>query len=105
VNAGLLENRFIVADFGKAFTMLYREIENGFENELKIDIKLVSDIIAQEKLNKEPLKWKYVDGQEISEEDAITHIKTSVIVDFEVVELFEVNNSNAFEIGLIENIK
>lgn len=103
VNANLLENRFIVADFAKAFTMLYREVENGFENELRINIKEVTDEIAKEKLNKESKSWKYIEGQEISDEDALTYIKTSVIVHFEVIELFEINDDNAFEVGLIDN--
>ena len=103
VNAGLLENRFIVVDFAKAFTMHYREVEDGFENELRIDVKEVTEEVAREKLAKEPKAWKYIEGQEISDEDALSYIKTSVIVDFEVIELFEVNDSNAFEVGLIDN--
>lgn len=102
INEGLMQNRFIVADFKKAFTMLYREIEGGFDGELKVEIKEVTNEIAQKKLNNEPQKWKYIDGYQISDEDAIAYIKTSVIIDFEVIELYEVNDNNAFEIGLIE---
>lgn len=102
INLGLMQNRFVVADFNKAFTMLYREVVGGFDGELKVDIKEVTEEVAQDKLKKEPQKWKYIDGREISDEDALTYIKTSVIIDFEVIELFEVTDNNAFEIGLIE---
>ena len=102
INSGLMQNRFVVADFNKAFTMLYREVVGGFDGELKVDIKEVTEEVAQDKLKKEPQKWKYIDGREISDEDALTYIKTSVIIDFEVIELFEVTDNNAFEIGLIE---
>ncbi len=103
INAGLMQNRFIVADFKKAFTMLYREIEGGFDGELKVEIKEITDQIAQNKLSSEPQKWKYINGVEISDEDALTYIKTSIIIDFEVIELFEVTDNNAFEVGLIDD--
>ena len=103
INTGLMQNRFIVADFKKAFTMLYREIEGGFDGELKVEIKEVSEDMAQNKLKREPQKWKYINGFEISDEDALVYIKTSIIIDFEVIELFEITDNNAFEIGLIDN--
>ncbi|MDR1793520.1 MAG: hypothetical protein LBR36_08825 [Bacteroidales bacterium] len=103
VKGNLLGNRFIVADFGKAFIMLYREIENAFDNVLKIDVIEISDEMANGKLQKEPEKWKNIDGQKISDEDALNYIKTSIILDYEVRESFEINNKSAFEVGLIDN--
>jgi hypothetical protein len=98
-----MQNRFIVADFKKAFTMLYREIERGFDGELKVEIKEVSEEMAQNKLNQEPQKWKYINGVETSDENALVYIKTSIIIEFKVIELFKVTDNNAFEIGLIDN--
>lgn len=102
VSDNVLGNRFIVADFGKAFTMLYREIENAFDNVLKIDITEITDELAKTKLQKEPDKWKNINGQPLSDEDALTYIKTSILLDYEIIEFIEINDSNAFEIGLIE---
>jgi hypothetical protein len=98
-----MQNRFIVADFKKAFTMLYREIEGGFDGELKVEIKEVSEEMAQNKLNQELQKWKHIDGVEISDENALIYIKTSIIIEFGVIELFGVTDNNAFEIGLIDD--
>ena len=102
VIGNLLQNRFIVADFDKAFTMFYRKLENGYDNELRIDIKEISDELAKEKLNAEKYKWKNINGQELSDEDALNYIKTSILVDYEVIDLFEISDENAFEIGIIE---
>ena len=98
----ILQNRFIVADFTKAFKMLYREIPDAFDSVLKIDIKEISDEMAKDKLQKEPDKWKNIDGQQLSDEDALIYIKTSILIDYEVIDLFEIDDINAFEIGLIE---
>jgi hypothetical protein len=98
----ILQNRFIVADFEKAFSMLYREIPDAFDNVLKIDVKTISDELANEKLQKEPDKWKNIDGQQLSDEEALIYIRTSILLDYEVIELFEIDDTDAFEIGLIE---
>lgn len=103
INTILMQDRFIVADFKKAFSMQYNEVHEGFNKELKVDIQEVTDTIAQDKLRKEQEKWKNIDEREISDDEALAYIKTSVIVNFGVIELFEVNDYNAFEIGLIEN--
>ena len=102
VIGNLLQNRFIVADFKKAFTMLYRKLQSKYNNELRIDIKEVSDELANEKLKTEQNKWKNINGQLLSDEDALDYIKTSILIDYEVVNLFEINNENAFEIGILE---
>lgn len=102
VIGNLLQNRFIVADFKKAFTMFYRKLSGGYDNELIIDVKEITDEIAKEKLSTESHKWKNINGQELSDENALDYIKTSILIDYEVVDLFEINNENAFEIGLIE---
>jgi len=98
----ILQHRFIVADFTKAFKMLYREIPEAFDSVLKIDIKEISDEMAKDKLQKEPDKWRNIDGQQLSDEDALIYIKTSILIDYEVIDLFEIDNIDAFEIGLIE---
>jgi hypothetical protein len=102
VNARLLEKRFLVADFGNTFTMLCREYSDRYDNELKIDVTDVTDDIANEKFANEIQKWKFIDGNEISDADALTYIKTSVIIDFDVVENYEILDDKSFEIGLIE---
>ena len=102
VNGNLLQNRFIVADFKKAFTMHYRKLPSGYDNELRIDIKEITNEFAEEKLKAELYKWKNINKQELSDEDALNYIKTSILIDYEVVDLFEINDENAFEIGIIE---
>src|SRR5690606_26478814 len=39
VIGNLLQNRFIVADFKKAFKLLYRKLPSAYNDELKIDIR------------------------------------------------------------------
>ncbi len=98
----ILQNKFIVADFDKAFSLLFRKIPNAFDDVLKIDIEEISDELANEKLQKEYDKWKNIDGQQLSDEDAIKYIKTSILIDYEVIEEYEIDDFDAFEIGLIE---
>ena len=39
----------------------------------------------------------------LSDEDALDYIKSSIIIDYEVIDLFEIDDENAFEIGIVEN--
>lgn len=81
---------------------MFRKIPDAFDDVLKIEIKEISDELAHEKLQKEYDKWKNIDGQQLSDEDAIKYIKTSIIIDYEVIDLFEIDDIDAFKIGLIE---
>lgn len=96
------KNRIIVANFKQAFTMLYKKSRKWYNDLLKIDINLVSDQEAERRLEDSPHKWSTTeDGVKLSKEDAITLIKTSVIIDIWSTTKFIVKNKKAFIIGQI----
>jgi|GEM_PF-5966386 len=101
VNSSYLQNKFIIADFKNAFQMLYRKKDNHFNDYLDVKIKEITDEVALEKLAENPTKWKNIEGVEVSDKEALLNIKTSIIIDYEVVELFEVIDLEALEIGII----
>ncbi|MFC0514635.1 hypothetical protein ACFFGT_10500 [Mucilaginibacter angelicae] len=98
----LLKNKVVVAEFNMAFSMKYKTNNNWFENELSINVELVTTQQANERLIKEPRKWKITnDGIEISDEDAITLIKTSIVIDMETIIDYTVKDINKFIVGYI----
>ncbi len=97
-----LASKALVCDFKNAFKMRYRTDESWYEKELKIDIMQVTDEEARTKLSEDPDKWKNTeDGLEISEEDALVLIKTSIIADIWGTIDFQVIKPEAFAIGYL----
>lgn len=101
--SNLLKGHVLVCNFAEAFSMVARkspEWENGY---LKISISEVDDGLAQRKLNENPEKWIYTeDGAEISQKEAITKVKTSVLLEEETRLAFNILNRNAIFWGRIE---
>ncbi|RZK59573.1 MAG: hypothetical protein EOO91_04800 [Pedobacter sp.] len=98
-----LKDSFVVCDFANAFEMLYKTDENWAEGILSVKVKEISDELAHKKLNSEPAKWKKVEGEEalLSDEDAITMIKTSVVIDIETIIDFRVKDKEKYIVGVI----
>ncbi|WP_267740318.1 hypothetical protein [Myroides injenensis] len=103
VNSSYLQNKFIISDFKNAFQMLYRKKDNNFNDYLDVKINEITDEVALEKLTKNPTKWKNIEGVIVSDEEALLNIKTSIIIDYEIVELFEIIDFDALEIGIISD--
>lgn len=103
VNSSLLQNKFIICDFKNAFQMLYRKRDNNFNDYLDVKINEITDEVALEKLTENPTKWKNIEGISVSDEQALLNIKTSIIIDYEIVELFEILDFDALEIGIISD--
>jgi hypothetical protein len=93
----LLGNTVIICNFPSAFSMKHHRNPDWYEEVLNIDVRPISDAEAIKKLEEDPERWKKDrDGNILSEEEAITLIKTSVIVDIYVREDFEVVNPEKF---------
>jgi hypothetical protein len=98
----MLDNKVVLCDFAAAFNMKYKADEAWFENELKVDVNEVTDEYARQKLNSNPAKWKTnSEGLELSNEEAITLIKTSVMIDIWTTLDFEVKNKELYIVGFI----
>lgn len=98
----LLKNKVIVAEFNTAFTMKYKTDPSWYESELSVKVDLVTDEQVNDKLFKQPQKWKITDeGIELSDVDAMTLIKTSVVLDLETIINYTVNDVSKLTVGYI----
>lgn len=98
-----LKNRVLVCEFKKAFKMRYKTNPSWYDNELTVDVKEVTEEEAKRRLREQPDKWKKTeDGIELSDEDAITLIKTSVIIDHWSTLDFQIEDKELFVIGYIK---
>ena len=83
--------------------MRYKTNRGWYENELTVDIKEVTEGEAIRRLQEQPDKWKKTeDGIELSDDDAITLIKTSVIIDHWSTLDFQIEDKEKFVIGYIK---
>lgn len=96
INNNILSKSFIVANFQSAFKMLFRANEKLLDKELKVDVYEVTAEILNKKLS-------LTDDQNLSLEDRKNKILSSVIIDFEVIIDFIIENKDSFIIGHIEN--
>ncbi len=102
--SNLLDNRLVVCDFKNAFQMRYKTNENWFNNEMTIDVHEVSDNEANERLLKYPQKWRVnEEGIFLTDGEAITLIKTSVLIDTWVTVDFQVLDKEKYIIGQLED--
>ncbi|HWB61946.1 MAG TPA: hypothetical protein VG603_00440 [Chitinophagales bacterium] len=99
----LLKGKVVVCDFKKAFKMRYKKALNGFEDELVVNVREVTQQQAEERLNENSVKWKRTETGELKDEDAITVIKTSINLDIWVVADFKVVNPNSYVVGYIKS--
>jgi hypothetical protein len=98
-----LKNRVLVCEFKKAFKMRYKTNPTWYENELTVDVKEVTDEEAKRRLEEQPDKWKKTeDGIELSDEDALTLVKTSVIIDHWSTLDFQIEDKESFVMGYIK---
>ncbi|MGI4727006.1 MAG: hypothetical protein ACRYGB_00385 [Janthinobacterium lividum] len=102
----LLKNKVVVAEFNTAFTMKYKTDPSWYESELSVKVDLVTDEQVNDKLIKQPQKWKITDeGTELSDIEAITLIKTSVVLDLETIINYTVNDVSKLTVGYITEPK
>lgn len=98
----MLRNRTVVCKFEDAFEMLYKTNEKWFKNILSVNVQEVTDQHALEKFKQQQEKWIRTDeGELLSEGDALTLIKTSIIIDVETIIDFKIKNNASFIIGEI----
>lgn len=100
----LLNYRVLVCEFKRAFKMRYKTNPDWYEGELTIKVKEVTDEEAIRRLTEQPEKWKKTeDGIELSKEDALTLIKTSVIIDHWSTLDFQIIDKESFVMGYIKS--
>lgn len=103
--SNFLKNKIIVCDFAIAFKMRFKTNPDWFDNHLKVDVRELTNDEVQSKLEENPAKWKKTEDQiELSDEDALTLIKTSVIMEIWSVVDFVVLDNDAYSLGVITSI-
>lgn len=99
-----LKSKVIVSNFTSAFKMRYRTSPDWYEEELKVDVSVITDEEAERRLKEDPDKWKNGEGGVIlSDEDALILIKTSVIIDIWTTLDFQVLDKEAYIVGYIKS--
>ncbi len=96
-NNNSLRKSFIVTNFKKAFTMLYRKNQDLLDEELKVDVYEVPQETLDEKLLS-------IEDQGLLQEDKENKIMSSVIIDFETIIDFKIENIDAYTVGYIEEL-
>ena len=100
------KNYVVVSDFSNAFILNQVQNDNWYKKQLQVDTTPISDAEAKRRFDLDPNGWKKTpSGFELSEEEALNEIKTAIIWDINVKEIFQVQNSLAYEIGQIQNIE
>lgn len=95
-----LNNSILVCDFQKAFFKQYRQNKDWYNDELLVEVTKVSDDDAKSRFDSEPEKWSTNEsGEKISPEDALTLIKTSVIIDIFTIIDYKILDADAYVIG------
>jgi hypothetical protein len=93
----------VIADFENAF--LLKQVRNAkwYKNQLQVDTITIDDTEAKRIFDESPDYWKTTSTEiELTEEEAMTYIKTGVIWDINTKGQFEVKNPLAYSIGQIQ---
>jgi hypothetical protein len=102
-----LKNRILVCNFKQSFKMRYKTNPDWFEEEFKVDVSAVTDEEAAKRLEENPTKWKNTEeGIALTNEEALTLIKTSITMDIWATVDFQVLNKESYIVGFVkaENI-
>lgn len=95
-----LKNHALIAEFESAFQMLFKSNDERFDHELQVLVEPISKELAAEKLRNEPMKWRTTDeGIELSEDESMTIIETSVIIEIGTLLDFRVIDKSKFVFG------
>jgi hypothetical protein len=98
-----LNNLILVCNFNEAFQQLYKTNESWFEKELTVDVQLVTDEIAQNKLTENRAKWTTLeDGANLTDEEALLLIKTSIIIDIWTTVDYQILDKESYVLGYIK---
>jgi hypothetical protein len=99
-----LKNKLVVAEFASAFEMLYKINDKWIDLLLSITVDKVSDELAKVKFEQNPDKWRMTDnGQTLSVEEALTLVKTSIVIDIETLLDFKIINLESFVVGHVSD--
>lgn len=97
------EEYIIVADFENAFTLKQVRDDSWYKNQLQVKTIPIDDVEAKRIFDEDPEEWKgkSADSIQFSEAEALNFIKTGVVWDVNVREIFEIKNPLAYTIGQI----
>jgi hypothetical protein len=98
-----LKNRILVCDFKQSFKMRYKTNPDWFEEEFKVDVNVVTNEEAAKRLEENPAKWKNTEeGIALTDEEALTLIRTSIIMDIWATVDFQILSEDTYVIGFIK---
>jgi hypothetical protein len=100
----LISNKIIVADFENAFKMRFATADQWFDNMLKVDVEMITDIEAERIYQSNPKRWMRGNKNvELSKEESIVLIKNSVHLVIGSFNEFDIINKDAFIIGTTQS--
>lgn len=99
-----LQSKVVVTEFEKAFLMKYKQNVDWYNDELKVEVKLITPEEAKQIYDQNPESWKRRSGlQNLSEQNALVNIQNAVYLDIASFCSFEVIDKAAYVIGVIGN--
>lgn len=100
----LAKNLILVCNFSEAFQMLYKTNSKWYDDVLNVDVSVVTDEEAQRQLEENRAKWTTLDeSEDLSDEEALLLIKTSINIDIGTIIEFKVLNKEAYIIGFLKS--
>lgn len=101
-----INSKVIVCNFAESFTMRYASNDSWYDNELQVDVNLVTDEQAKATYDRNPNGWRHRNGlKELSEKEAITGIKNGIYLTITSFDAFDIIAKDRFVVGLIGNRK
>jgi hypothetical protein len=97
-----LTNNVVVSNFESAFRMRYKTNPDWFEQKLLVNVSEVGNSEAGRRLEKDEEKWRKGENGQITRDDALTLIKTSVFIDIWTIIDFQIQSKDGYVIGFIK---
>lgn len=102
--SNLLKNRILICNFDNAFQMSYKSNPEWYDNELCVEISLISDEEAEKIFKESPEKWAKTEADiKLSKDESLLLIKTSVKINLWTNLDFEVKNKDAYIFGFFKS--
>jgi hypothetical protein len=99
-----LQSKVIVSEFEKAFLMKYKQNVAWYNDELKVEVNIISQEQAKQIYDQNPESWRRRSGlQNLSEQNALVNIQNAVYLDIASFCTFEIIDKTAYVVGVIGN--
>lgn len=102
--SSIMKDKILICNFEGSFTLDVYNDPNSIPPDLHISVREFEEGEAKAELEKNPEKWKVDrEGNELSNEEALNIIKTSVFINFEAKYILTIKDQNMYVLGKIDS--